>query len=183
MRITNRRTTTTSGPAPGSTGPNGATVKLALSAPLNNPATGTPSIAGTTTVGQTLTAGAGNIADDDGLPSGTFPTGYSLKWYRVNADGVSNRTEITGETSDSYTLTAADEGKKIIVEVSFTDGVGYEETRESVPTAAVAAAAEFVCDALDLTGRTSLWTSTLEVGDRDGFRRKYHSGIRCHWVR
>ena len=64
------------------------TVELALSAPLNNPATGTPSIAGTTTVDETLTAGPNDIADGDGLPSETFPDGYTFKWYRVDNDGA-----------------------------------------------------------------------------------------------
>ena len=54
----------------------------------NNPTTGTPSISGTARVGQTLTAGRGNIADHDGLETlsyqwaadwGTMPETVSVK--------------------------------------------------------------------------------------------------------
>ena len=49
----------------------------------NSPATGKPTIGGTPQVGQTLTAGMGTIADADGLPTTTFPTGYRFQWVRV----------------------------------------------------------------------------------------------------
>ena len=45
----------------------------------NNPATGAPTITGTPTVGQTLTAVTTAIMDDDGL---TTP-GYTYQWIRV----------------------------------------------------------------------------------------------------
>ena len=53
----------------------------------NSAATGTPTIMGTAQVGKTLTAGIGDIADADGLPSTDFPTGYSFQWIRVDSDG------------------------------------------------------------------------------------------------
>ena len=96
----------------------------------NAPATGKPAITGTAEVGQTLTAGTGTIADDNGLPA-TFPDDYSFQWYRVDADGTSNRTAITGATSATYTLAAAEQGNKVIVAVSFTDEDGHAETLES----------------------------------------------------
>ena len=92
---------------------------------VNDPASGTPAITGTATVGETLTAAIGTIADDDGLP--TFPSGYALQWYRVDADGTSNKTEITGATSDTYTLTGDELGKRVVVEVSFDDEDGNAE--------------------------------------------------------
>ena len=92
----------------------------------NMPATGKPAISGTAEVGETLTAGQGDIADDDGLPA-TFPDDYTFRWHRVDADGSSNRSPISGATSATYTLTAADEGRKVIVEVSFTDDAGNAE--------------------------------------------------------
>ena len=49
-------------------------------------ATGQPGISGTPQVGQTLTATAGNMADDDNLPTTTFPAGYSFQWVQV--DGI-----------------------------------------------------------------------------------------------
>ena len=91
----------------------------------NNPATGKPEITGTAEVGETLTAGIGDIADADGLPA--FPGGFTFRWLRVDADGTSNRAVISGATARTYTLTAADEGRRIIVEASFTDDAGNAE--------------------------------------------------------
>ena len=90
---------------------------------------GAPSISGTATVGQLLTAGAGNIADADGLPAGAFPAGYTFQWIRVASDNT--ETDIDGETSQTYTLAAADVGSTVKVRVSFTDGAGNAEMRTS----------------------------------------------------
>ena len=94
---------------------------------VNDPATGTPTISGTAEVGQVLTAETTGIADADGL---TSPT-YTYQWVRVDADGVSNETNITDENADTYTLDTADAGKKIKVKVSFGDDRGNPETRTS----------------------------------------------------
>ena len=107
-------------------------------AAANNPAEGKPRIRGTPQVGQTLTATAGNMADDDNLPTTTFPTGYSFQWVRVNSSNV--ETDISTATARTYDPLAADVGKTIKVEVTFTDGGGTEETLTSTETAAVVAA-------------------------------------------
>ena len=110
------------------TGVNNAGVRtIYLSLPENTAATGKPSITGTAQVGQTLTAAAGDIADDDGLP-----TSFAYQWVREDTDGT-NAEDITGETSTTYALTAADEGKKVKVRVSFTDQLGSAESRTSDP--------------------------------------------------
>ena len=101
---------------------------------LNDPATGTPGITGTATVGQTLTAATSAIMDADGL---TGPT-YAYQWIRVATD--STETDISGATSSTYTLVAEDEGKTIKVKVSFSDDAGNPETLTSAATARVAAA-------------------------------------------
>ena len=88
------------------------------------PDPGAPEITGAAQVGQTLTAGMGTIADTDGLPSTTFPTGYSFQWVRVMG---MTETDITGATSRTYTLAAADLGRTVKVKVSFTDGGGNSE--------------------------------------------------------
>ena len=49
----------------------------------------------------------------------------------MDADGTSNEEDITGEIAATYTLTAADAGKKIKVQVSFTDELSGEEERTS----------------------------------------------------
>ena len=87
----------------------------------NSPATGKPMIGGVPQVDQRLTAGIGNIADADNLPTTTFPTGYSFQWVRVEG---STETDITGETARTYTPVADDVGATIKVRVSFTDGAG-----------------------------------------------------------
>ena len=100
---------------------------LYLSLPANNPATGEPAITGTAVAGQELTATAGTIMDTDGLTGVDF----TYQWVRVDADGTSNEEAISGEIAATYTLTAADAGKKIKVQVSFTDELSGEEERTS----------------------------------------------------
>ena len=97
-----------------------------LSLPANNVATGEPAITGTAVAGQELTATAGTIMDTDGVPSS-----FTYQWLRVDADGTSNPADITDATAATYTLTAADAGKKIKVQVSFTDELSGEEERTS----------------------------------------------------
>ena len=98
-----------------------------LSLPANNAATGEPAITGTAQTGQELTADASPIMDADGLPSS-----FTYQWVRVDADGMSNPADITDATAATYPLTAADAGKKIKVQVSFTDELSGEEMRTSV---------------------------------------------------
>ena len=99
---------------------------LYLSLPANNAATGEPAITGTAQAGQELTADASLIMDTDGLPSS-----FTYQWVRVDADGTSNEEDITGEIAATYTLTAADVGKRIKVQVSFTDELSGVEMRTS----------------------------------------------------
>ena len=88
----------------------------------NTPPEGTPTISGTAQVGEVLTADPSGITDADGLTTATF----TYQWLRVDADGVSNETNI-GTNAATYTLAAADAGKKIKVKVSFTDDGGTAE--------------------------------------------------------
>ena len=117
----------------------------------NNPATGTPAISGYPQVGQTLTAGTSGISDADGLTG----VSYSYQWIRV--DGTTE-TDISGATSSTYTLAAADSGKTIKVEVSFQDDNSNDEELTSTATGTVVAAAP-ACT----TG--NVWCATLTVGD------------------
>ena len=126
----------------------------------NTPATGAPGITGTPQVGETLTATIGDIADDDGLPTTTFPLGYTFQWVLV--DGVTE-TDIASATSQTYVPVASDAGKTLKVKVTFTDGGGgggMSETRPSGATAAVRAAAE------GCSARTHAnWCTTLTAGE------------------
>ena len=69
------------------------------------------------------------ISDENGLSN----VQYEYQW-------LADDSEISGATSSTYTVAAADEGKAIKVEVSFTDDAGNEETLTSEATDAVAAA-------------------------------------------
>ena len=102
------------------------TRELALSLPANNDATGKPDITGRALAGQTLTAGMGDIADADGLPQNT--SDFAWQWIRI-ADAT--ETAIQDATSSTYTLTDDDVGKKVLVEVSFTDSLTGAESLAS----------------------------------------------------
>ena len=148
-------------------------IKGSATAPAaNNLATGAPTISGTAQVGQTLTAATSGIMDDDGL---TTP-GYTYQWIRVNG----TEADISGATSSTYTLVAADQGKTIKVTVSFSDDDSNAETLTSTATATAAAADDCAGD----------WTSTCSVspgtpvtgdieavGDKDSFRLSATSGV------
>ena len=80
---------------------------------------GVPTITGTVTEDQTLTADTSGIADADGLGA------FSYQWLR---DGVA----IAGATGATYTLGDADVGAQISVQVSYTDGAGHRRERSPV---------------------------------------------------
>ena len=91
-------------------------------------ATGMLTINGTARVGETLTASASDIHDEDGLDNATF----SYQW--VSSDGTAD-TDIEGATGTSYTLSADHRCKAIKVRLSFIDDTGNEETLISAPAA------------------------------------------------
>ena len=68
----------------------------------------------------------------------------------MDSDGTSNEAEISGETAATYTLTAADAGKKVKVQVSFTDELSGEEERTSAayPSSGTVTAASTTAPAL-----------------------------------
>ena len=107
--------------------------------PANTPATGAPTINGTTRVGETLTADTSGIADEDGLDNAVF----SYQW--IANDGTTD-TDIQDTTGASYTLVAGDSGKTIKVRVSFTDDAGQDETLASAPTDLITARPTGICD-------------------------------------
>ena len=97
---------------------------------VNDAATGTPAITGTARVGRTLTAATAGIADVEGVTkaaAGDEGHAFTYQWVRVDADGTSNAVDITDATASTYTLSAADFGNRVKVEVSFTDDAGTAE--------------------------------------------------------
>ncbi len=116
-------------------------------------------------MGETLTAGTADIADDDGL----YNAAFAYQWLADDAD-------IGGATASSYTLVAADEGKAVKVRVSFTDDGGNGEILTSAATGAVAAAAPPpntpATGAPTINGTAqvgeTLTSSTTDIADDDG---------------
>ena len=101
---------------------------LEVAAKPNTAATGVPTISGTPQVDETLTAGTSAISDEDGLDN----VAYQYQWLRDDAD-------IAGQTSSTYELVPADEGRTIKVRVTFQDDAGNAESLISGATTAVAA--------------------------------------------
>ena len=128
----------------------------------NTPATGGPTISGTAQVGETLAADTTGIADADGLDSAAF----SYQWLAAAA-------EINGATASTYTLVAADAGKAIKVQVSFTDDAGNDEELTSAATAAVAARPNSLATGAPTISGTAqvgetLTADTSGIADEDG---------------
>ncbi|WP_418316904.1 putative Ig domain-containing protein [Piscinibacter sakaiensis] len=92
---------------------------------VNDDPTGLPVIGGSVVEGQTLTADASGIVDDDGLGA------FSVQWQR-------NGSDIAGATGSSLLLGNADVGKIITVRVSYVDGFGTLESVTSALTDPVA---------------------------------------------
>ena len=84
-------------------------------------------ISGTPETGQTLTATSAGISDPDGLTNPTF----TYQWIRVDVDGTSNPTNISGATSRTYRLRTSEHGKKVKFRVRFQDDANNQETRTS----------------------------------------------------
>ena len=111
-----------------------ATDEFTFTVDANTLATGKPVISlpavplldGKLVVGEELTAGRGDIADADGLP--TDDAAFRWQWIRVDSG---DETDIEGATGPAYTLQDDDLGKRIKVRVIFTDVGGSEEARTS----------------------------------------------------
>ena len=128
------------------------------------PAEGAVTISGTAQVGQTLTADPSGITDTDGLTTAT----YTYQWLRVDADGVSNETNI-GANAATYTPVAADVGKQIKVQVSFTDDRGHVETVTSDATVTVTG-----------NGNGNGNDPALSIADASAAEERRPLPVRCH---
>ena len=112
-------------------------------------ATGTPTISGVPQVGNVLTADISDIEDENDLPAT-----LTYQWFRVDTGGLGTPV---GTNSSSYTVSSADVGSTIRVDVSFIDGAGNPEG--PLPSDAVpAVAAAGTCPA------GSDWRATLTMG-------------------
>ena len=96
-------------------------------APAN---TALPAVAGTATVGQTLTASDGTWSN--------APTSFAYQWLRCNGGGNACASVANG-TAKTYTLAGADVGHTMRVRVTATNADG-SSSAQSAQTASVAAA-------------------------------------------
>ncbi|BCB09513.1 hypothetical protein HHSLTHF2_34030 [Vreelandella venusta] len=125
---------------------------------VNDAPTGNVTITGTVTEDETLTADTSALVDEDGL--GTL----SYVW---KADD----TAITGATNSTYTLTQAEVGKSITVEVSYTDDQGTVEAVTSAATDSVANVNDAPTGDVSITGdavEDQTLTASNTLADEDG---------------
>ena len=118
---------------------------------------GTPTITGTAQVGETLTMDTSGITGADGLDD----PDYSYQWVRINGSAAS---DIAGATGTTYILTTEDEGKTILVRVSFTDDGGNAGTRTSAATDTVVGAVEELVWGSELTAGRKTDTHPVQSG-------------------
>ncbi len=90
----------------------------------------TPRITGVPQVSRTLTADTTRMSKAYGLTNPTF----TYQWAQREETKDAN---IAGATDETYTLTTQDQGKSILVRVSFTDDQGNSHTLTSPATTAV----------------------------------------------
>ena len=142
---------------------------------VNSPATGGPGIDGFLRAGQTLTATTTGIQDEDGMSGAVF----AYQWIRRDLATVTD-TDIAGATGSTYTVTTGDEGKALMVRVTFSDDAGNEESLTSFaviisPTLVIPdeevgntpATGSPGIDGSPVVGQT-LTATTSDIGDDDG---------------
>ncbi|MBF0627392.1 MAG: FG-GAP repeat protein, partial [Magnetococcales bacterium] len=131
----------------------------ALVANVNDAPTGTVTISGVATQGQTLTA-SHTLADADGLG-----TAMTYQW-------LANGSEIAGVTGASLSLTEAEVGKVITVVARYTDGHGtVERVAGATTTAAVANVNDNPTGSLTISGSPvdgQILTLSQNIADPDG---------------
>jgi hypothetical protein len=124
------------------------------SVPVNTSPGSIGAITGSTTEGETLTAGT--VTDDDGVGSLTY------QWK-------SNGTD-TGSDQNTYITGSGDVDNTITVEVSYTDGVGFPETAVSAGFGPIVAAFSNSPASLSIDNDSPTVGSTLTASltDADG---------------
>ena len=123
---------------------------------INDPASGTPTVTGSTFVGQTLTVDTSSITDNpDGLGD------FSYQWKVGAGNDIEN---IDGANGTTLELTEDLAGRPISVEVSFTDGDGNLESLTSGPSANVGSVSTTRADLNTASGVTVALLNNLPTG-------------------
>lgn len=146
IEVVETATTTTDGSASVTSAATGAVLPAA-------PTIGTPgpTISGTPDVGQTLTASTGTWNNT--------PTSYTYQWESCSGATCS----AVGSNSSTYTVSTADVGHTIEVEVTASNAGGSSTPATSAATAAVTALAPVISVAPTITG-TAQQGQTLTAG-------------------
>ena len=135
---------------------------------INDAPVGVPTITGTATEDQMLTADSSGITDADGLGA------FNYQWYR---DGVA----IGGATGATYTLGDADVGANITVAASYTDGYGTSESVTSAGVGPVANINDAPTGSVTISGTPTedqVLTASNTLADADGL-----GAIAYQWYR
>ena len=120
---------------------------------VNDSPTGTVTISGTATEGETLTA-SNNLADVDGMINATI----TYQWSN-------------GKTGSTITLEQADVGSTITVTASYTDDQGNAESETSLATSEVANVNDSPTGTVTISGTTTkgqVLTASNDLADGDG---------------
>ena len=143
---------------------------------VNHNATGRPRVLASAQGAGILFADTEAIDDGNGLPIDTSNTwvffNWTYQWIRV--DGMTETN--VGADSATYQPVAADVGKLIKVEVSFTDGHGYSETVTSLPYGPITAPASTLTPStlVSNTGQSPSTTASITQRYAMGFRLGDH---------
>ena len=142
---------------------------------VNDLPTGSVTITGTPTQGQTLTV-SNTLADVDGIPT----SGTGAIAYQWNAGG----TAITGATGSSLVLTQAQVGQAISVTARYTDNQGTVENVTSNATAAVVNVNDPPTGTVVITGipkQGQTLTASNTLADLDGIPSLGTGAITYQW--
>jgi hypothetical protein len=148
-------------------------------APTN---TSLPTITGTVAEGRTLTA-------TNGVWTGTGTITYTYQWRRCDAAGTpASCTAITGATSQTYVLVAADVGSTLSVRVTATDSTGSADADSAATTVVttgsplaqvVPSISGSTVQGQSLTANPGTWTGTQPIAFTYEWQRCDSLGDNC----
>ena len=136
---------------------------------VNDDNTGTPTMSGTTTEDQTLTADASPLDgnDEDGMTGSS----YSYQWQGCTTSDSSSCSDLSGATSSTYTLGDTVAGGYVRVAVSYTDDYSTTETVYSAMSAQITNVNDDPTGSVTISGTAEedqVLTASNDIADNDG---------------
>ncbi len=125
-------------------------------APSNSAA---PSISGTTAYGSTLTASNGTWSGN--------PTGYTYQWQRASTS-TGSYSNISGATSQTYSVATADIGNYLKVNVTATNAGGSNSALSSASSQITKATQATLSASLSASSKTYPYTQALTITPAGG---------------